>query len=175
MLIADLADAVKEATPQLAVRDVLERLLADPGAVVDVLPCERAELVPLHSGPDFTVLKAIWAPGMNVPPHDHRMWAAIGVYAGREDNAFFRRAGRGGALDSSGGTTLSAGDVGLMGHDAIHSVAAPRWTGAIHVYGGDFLAQQRSMWVDGVEEPSDAARAAAIFEAANRSVEISEH
>ena len=29
-------------------------------------------------------------------PHDHRMWAAIGIYAGQEDNAFYRRTGAGG-------------------------------------------------------------------------------
>jgi predicted metal-dependent enzyme (double-stranded beta helix superfamily) len=168
VLVTDIEAAVRESSPQLAVRDVLDRLMADPGKVADALPCERAELVAIHVSPEVSIFKAIWAPGMAVPPHDHRMWAAIGVYAGREDNGFWRRAGE--QLEASGGKQLVAGDVGLMGDDAIHSVAAPSWTGAIHVYGGDFLAQRRSMWVDGVEEPSDAARSAAIFEAANRSV-----
>lgn len=168
-LIADIEAAAREERPQLAVRDVLDRLLADPSKVADALPCERAELVALHVSPEVSIFKAIWAPAMAVPPHDHRMWAAIGVYAGREDNGFWRRAGAGG-LEASGGKQLVAGDVGLMGDDAIHSVASPSWTGAIHVYGGDFLAQQRSMWVDGVEEASNAARSAAIFEAANRSI-----
>jgi predicted metal-dependent enzyme (double-stranded beta helix superfamily) len=168
-LIADISVAACESSPQLAVRDVLARLLSSPSAVADALPCERAELVALHVSPTVSVFKAIWAPGMAVPPHDHRMWAAIGVYAGREDNGFWRRSdGRG--LDAAGGKTLVEGDVGLMGSDAIHSVAAPSWTGAIHVYGGDFLAQERSMWIDGAEEPSNAARSAAIFEAANRSL-----
>lgn len=171
MLVSDLSDAMQEATPQLAVRDVLERLMRDPSAVAAALPCERAELVPIHVSPELSVFKAIWAPGMAVPPHDHRMWAAIGVFAGREDNGFWRRVDGHGHIESSGGRTLAVGDVGLMGGDAIHSVNAPAWTGAIHVYGGDFVAQQRSMWVDGVEETSDAARAAAIFEAANRSAQ----
>jgi predicted metal-dependent enzyme (double-stranded beta helix superfamily) len=167
-LIADIEAAAREASPQLAVRDVLDRLMASPDAVAAALPCERAELVALHVSPTVSVFKAVWAPGMAVPPHDHRMWAAIGVYAGREDNGFWRRAG--GGIEGAGGKTLAAGDVGLMGSDAIHSVASPSWTGAIHVYGGDFLAQTRSMWVDGAEEQSDAARSAAIFEAANRNV-----
>ena len=170
MLIADIESAVQEATPQLAVRDVLDRLLRDPSAVADALPCERAELVAIHVSPEVSIFKAIWAPGMAVPPHDHRMWAAIGVYAGREDNGFWRRADDVGHLVESGGKRLVEGDVGLMGDDAIHSVAAPSWTGAIHVYGGDFLAQKRSMWFDGVETESDAARSQAIFEAANRNL-----
>ena len=41
----------------------------------------------------LTVLNVVWAPGMVLPPHDHRMWAAIGIYAGQEDNEFFRRDG----------------------------------------------------------------------------------
>ena len=29
---------------------------------------------------------------MALYPHEHRMWAVIGMYGGQEDNAFFRRA-----------------------------------------------------------------------------------
>jgi predicted metal-dependent enzyme (double-stranded beta helix superfamily) len=169
--VADIEAAVQEdRPPHLAVRDVLERLLRDPAAVADALPCERAELVPIHVSPSVSIFKAIWAPGMAVPPHDHRMWAAIGVYAGREDNGFWRRADAAGHLAEAGGKRLVAGDIGLLGDDAIHSVTAPSWTGAIHVYGGDFLTQERSMWFDGEETASDTSRTQAIFEAANRSV-----
>ena len=40
---------------------------------------------------ELTVLHVVWAPRMTIYPHDHRMWAAIGIYAGQEDNSFFRR------------------------------------------------------------------------------------
>lgn len=93
------------------------------------------------------------------------------MFAGKEDNTWWRRAGDG--LEQAGGKELSAGDVGLMGGDIIHSVTAPltrAWTGAIHVYGGDFVTQQRSMWIDGREETSDAGRTAAIFEQANQTL-----
>ncbi len=168
-LLADLTAAVEEDTPQLAVRDVLQRAMDRPGELADALPCTRAELVPLLRTPQLTVLKTVWAPGMSVPPHDHRMWAAIGVYTGREQNTFWRRAD--GGIEQSGGKELTSGEVGLMGTDMIHSVDAPltrEWTGAIHVYGGDFMQQQRSMWIDGEERENDAAVSAAIFEAANR-------
>jgi predicted metal-dependent enzyme (double-stranded beta helix superfamily) len=83
------------------------------------------------------------------------MWAAIGIYTGREDNAFFRRdpdAPR--RLVESGGKDIGAGDVLVLGDDVIHSVANPadRLTGAIHVYGGDFVNQRRSQWGPGPRE-----------------------
>jgi len=34
---------------------------------------------------DLTILNVVWTPGMVVYPHDHRTWAVIGLYGGRED------------------------------------------------------------------------------------------
>src|ERR1700733_777473 len=74
------------------------------------------------------------------------MWAAICIYSGREDNAFFRR--RADTIVASGGKELLEGDVQLLGDDVIHAVHTPSrsYTGAIHVYGGDFISQPRSQW-----------------------------
>ena len=46
--------------------------------------------------------------------------------------------------------TLSRGDSILLGDDTVHAVANPsrEWTGAIHVYGGDYFASGRRMWPD---------------------------
>ena len=169
-LVRECEAAVRERQPHLAVREVLARVLADPASVAAVLVPERAELTPLHVSDAVTVLKVVWAPGMTVPPHDHRTWAAIGVYEGHEDNAFFRR-GPGG-LVPSGGTGVDCRDVLLLGDDVIHAVSNPlrSFTGGIHVYGGDFLRIPRSEWdPDTMEErPHDGARAAAHFEEANR-------
>jgi predicted metal-dependent enzyme (double-stranded beta helix superfamily) len=83
---------------------------------------------------------------MSFRPHDHRMWAAIGIYAGGEDNTFYRRRGR--TLVPSGGKQLRLGDTAVLGDDTVHGVANPthRHAGAIHVYGGDLLATPRSEW-----------------------------
>ena len=172
VLFADLTEAVRDDAPQLAVRDVLQRALERRTELADALPCTRAELVPLVNTEEITIVKTVWAPGMAVPPHDHRMWAAIAVFAGKEENTFWRRAG--GHVERSGGTELGAGDVGLMGSDTIHSVVSPlarTWTGAIHVYGGDFVRMERSIWIDGVEQQHDASTTIAIFEDANRTLE----
>jgi predicted metal-dependent enzyme (double-stranded beta helix superfamily) len=87
---------------------------------------------------------------MTIMPHDHRMWAVIGVYTGREDNIFWRRVpgSGGGKLEAVGAKALSQRDAEPLGHNIIHSVTNPirRLTGAIHVYGGDFFQAERSEW-----------------------------
>jgi predicted metal-dependent enzyme (double-stranded beta helix superfamily) len=97
------------------------------------------------------------------------MWAAIGIYTGGEENEFFRRNGT--SLVETGGRSLRAGDVCLLGDDVIHAVENPtrEFAGAIHVYGGDFFNEPRSEWsaVPYMEEPFDVARLLAHFEAAN--------
>jgi predicted metal-dependent enzyme (double-stranded beta helix superfamily) len=97
------------------------------------------------------------------------MWAAIGIYAGQENNGFFRRSGA--SITESGGKELHERDVLMLGDDAIHSVTNPlrSYTGAIHVYGGDFVQQPRSQWDPAslVEEPYDMARVLRQFEDSN--------
>jgi predicted metal-dependent enzyme (double-stranded beta helix superfamily) len=169
--IADCIAARAEAEPRLAIKEVLAATVARGDSVAHALPPERAELVRLHVSDELTILKVVWAPGMTLRPHDHRMWAAIGIYTGQEDNAFFRREHA--TLASTGGKSLRAGELTLLGDDMIHSVTNPsvRHTGAIHIYGGDFFAVPRSEW-DGeplAEQPYDVERTLAQFAAANAS------
>ncbi|HLM16995.1 MAG TPA: hypothetical protein VK549_04170 [Acidimicrobiia bacterium] len=168
-LVVACRAAAADPEPRLAIRDVLERAVADPGAIAEALPPTRAEMVALHVSPEVTVLKLVWAPGMRLGPHDHRMWAAIGLYSGGEDNRFYRR--RGDGLDDSGGRSLHPKDVCLLGDDVVHSVHNPttEHAGAIHVYGGDFFTMPRAEWTgDPLREgPFDVERVRALFEAAN--------
>ncbi|HEX5615421.1 MAG TPA: hypothetical protein VFZ83_09735, partial [Acidimicrobiia bacterium] len=113
-LIADLRDARVETEPRRATKEVLERACAGSDALVEALRPQRAGIDLLHHSAEHTILHVVWAPGMHIWPHDHRMWAAIGIYAGTEDNTFFRRHA-GGGLDESGGTELEAGHVALLG------------------------------------------------------------
>ena len=59
-----------------------------------------------------------------------------------------------------------------MGDDIIHSVTNPtsKLTGAIHVYGGDFFATERSEWeTESLEErPYDVDKTVKLFEDANK-------
>jgi predicted metal-dependent enzyme (double-stranded beta helix superfamily) len=145
-LITDLVAARGESEPRRAVKEVLTRACARPDDMAAALPPERAEIARLHVSPELTVLKVVWAPGMTLMPHDHRMWASIGIYSGGEDNTFYRRDRNG--LAESGGRELRVGDVCLLGDDTIHQVHNPttKFAGAIHVYGGDFFETPRSEW-----------------------------
>ena len=145
--------ARQETEPRRAIREVLDRALAEPNAVAEALAPTEGGLTLLHHTDELTVLHVVWAPKMRLYPHDHRMWAAIGIYAGQEENAFYRRNER--TLVDSGGKRLDTGDTVVLGDDTIHAVTNPRegLTGAIHIYGGDFVNQPRSQWGPGpVEE-----------------------
>lgn len=139
--------AIGEHTPQLAVRDAITELVRDPNALSAAIgPITEGGIKVLHRASDLTVLHLAWTPGMTLNPHEHAMFAVVGMYGGQEDNAFFRRGDHG--LEPSGGRELVAGDVLVMGHDAIHAVTNPRreYAVALHVYGGDFFDAQRSEW-----------------------------
>jgi predicted metal-dependent enzyme (double-stranded beta helix superfamily) len=161
-----------EAEPRLAVRNVLGRALRTPDSVASVLDPQEGGLTMLYHDDELTVLHVVWAPGMTIVPHDHRMWAVIGIYAGQEDNVFYRRPGPDSrSLVESGGKALTTGDVAVLGDDTIHGVTNPRdrLTGAIHVYGGDFVRQPRSQWGPGalIERPYDLDQARQHFADAN--------
>jgi predicted metal-dependent enzyme (double-stranded beta helix superfamily) len=145
-LVAACVDAMSEADPREEVREILAGSVGK-GWLTDKLKSPSAGLKVLYRSSNLTVLNVIWPPLMSLFPHDHRMWAAIGIYGGREDNAFFRRSGT--SLVASGGKELQDGAVQLLGDDVIHAVRNPaRWsyTGAIHIYGGDFVGTPRSQW-----------------------------
>jgi predicted metal-dependent enzyme (double-stranded beta helix superfamily) len=170
-LIAGCREAIADTEPMLAVRDVLKERLEHPSTVGDAMRPTRGGITLLHNADDLTILHAVWAPSMRLFPHEHRMWAVIGIYAGREDNAFYRRQGTT-VTEAGAGKALHEGDVLVLGEDVVHSVANPleRLTGAIHVYGGDFVHRERSQWGPGPleERPYDMASIEAEFEAANR-------
>jgi predicted metal-dependent enzyme (double-stranded beta helix superfamily) len=153
-----------------AVREVVARAVSDPAAVLRALgEPKRAEVQKLYHSPGLTILNVIWAPYMTIYPHNHRMWAVIGVYTGREDNIFWRRVGN--KVEAASAQALSVREAVPLGPEIIHSVTnpIPRLTGAIHVYGGDFFAAERSEWDPEtlVEGRYDAQKTMRHFEQAN--------
>ena len=158
-----------------AVRDVVARAVEDPQAVLKALgEPRRAEVQTLHRSRDLTILNVVWGPRMTVMPHNHEMWAVIGIYTGREDNILWRRlaADPDGRIEAAGAKALSEREALPLGHDIIHSVTNPigRLTGAIHVYGGDFFGVPRKEWDPErlVEQPYDVQRAVQLFEESHR-------
>jgi predicted metal-dependent enzyme (double-stranded beta helix superfamily) len=169
-IVGRCEEALSEHTPFLAVRDVLAQLVSEGSDLEQALgPVSRGGITTLHKAADLTVLHVAWTPGMTLYPHEHRMWAVIGMYGGQEDNAFFRRGD--GGLQPAGGRALPAGEVLVLGDDAIHSVANSRkeFAVALHVYGGDFFSVERSEWDPETHEerPRDLARTQRLFDEAN--------
>jgi predicted metal-dependent enzyme (double-stranded beta helix superfamily) len=168
--IEDCRAGMREDTPETAIREILMRAVSAPGEITEALgtPGEGG-IAALHHSPELTVLHVVWAPGMAIYPHDHRMWAVIGLYGGREDNTFYRRGA--GSLVVAGQKRLERSDTALLGDGVIHAVANPlrEFTGAIHVYGGDFFAVPRSEWTPDtlVERPFDIDRARQVYADAN--------
>jgi predicted metal-dependent enzyme (double-stranded beta helix superfamily) len=169
-IVSRCQEALTEDTPSLAVRDVLAELVSDHARLEGALgPVDRGGITTLHNSVDLTVLHVAWTPGMALYPHEHRIWAVIGMYGGQEDNAFFRRAPVG--LEEAGGRELPAGEVLVLGGEAIHSVANSRneFAVALHVYGGDFFSVQRSEWDPETHEerPRDLELTQRLFDEAN--------
>ena len=141
--------------------ELMRAAVADPAAVARaVTPLDgRANALdaPLFRSPELTVLNATLRPGFVSIPHDHGMWAVIGIYEGEEANTFYRRAGDG--LEPSNHRTIHAGEAIILGEDVIHAIENPleRQTFGLHVYGGDLVAAKRSMWDpgEGREHPYD--------------------
>jgi predicted metal-dependent enzyme (double-stranded beta helix superfamily) len=148
--VVECRAALAADTSHRLVREVVARAVSDPAAVLKGLgEPRRAEIQKLYHASDLTILNVIWGPMMTVMPHNHQMWAVIGIYSGREDNIFWRRRPDGsGRVEAAGARALCVGDAEPLGHNIIHSVTnpIPRLTGAIHVYGGDFFAAERSEW-----------------------------
>jgi predicted metal-dependent enzyme (double-stranded beta helix superfamily) len=146
--ISDCRAALATDKSHKSVREVVARAVSDPAAVLKGLgEPKRSEVQKLYHASDLTILNVVWAPRMTIMPHNHQMWAVIGIYTGREDNIFWRRVpgGRGGKLEAAG------------------------LTGAIHVYGGDFFGVDRSEWdPETLEEGRyDVAKNMRLFEEAN--------
>jgi predicted metal-dependent enzyme (double-stranded beta helix superfamily) len=172
--IEDCRAAVSADPSHKGVREVLARAVSDPGSVIAGLgEPKRAEVQTVYHAPELTILNVVWGPRMTVMPHNHLMWAVIGIYTGREDNIFWRRlpGETGGKIEAAGAKSLGERDAEPLGRDIIHTVTnpLPRLTGAIHVYGGDFFAVTRSEWDPEtlLEGRYDTAKAMRRFEEAN--------
>jgi len=175
--VADCIAANNESDAQAAVNEVLARAVSTPDAVLAALgdPVKAGLNVLLRSS-TLTIFAATWTPQMNLMPHDHLMWANIGIYTGREDNIFWKRTP--GRIKAYGADALFVKDTAMLPVDALHSVTNPlqRFTGGIHIYGGDFFNTTRSQWNPETlaEEPSDGAVIRGIFQRENERLGLSD-
>ncbi|WP_432697665.1 hypothetical protein ACQUQP_04760 [Marinobacterium sp. YM272] len=168
--IQDCIKAVAEG--QEAVRELVAEAVSDSSRVISELgEPEHAGIAPLYRSPELTIINFTWAPCMSLMPHNHQMFAVIGIYSGREDNIFWRRTDA--SIEAFGAKSLGAHEVVTLDHSMIHSVLNPigKMTSAIHVYGGDFFAPDipRSGWDHETlaEQPWDIEQVKTLFREAD--------
>ncbi len=145
--IQDCINALEEGRG--AIRGLVAEAVSDSVRVKSELgEPEHAGITPIYRSHDLTIMNHVWAPYMTLMPHNHQMFAVVGIYSGREDNVFWRRKET--TIEAAGAKSLGVGDVAMLGRDVIHSVLNPigKMTYAIHVYGGDFFDpdEPRSEW-----------------------------
>jgi len=175
--VEECVAANQESDPQVAVNAVLARAVSTPNSVIAALgEPVIAGLNVLLSSPTLTIFAATWTPQMNLMPHDHLMWANIGIYTGREDNIFWRRTNNG--IEAFGADALFEKDTAMLPEDTVHSVTNPllRFTGGIHIYGGDFFNKTRSQWDPETleEQPSDGVAIRSMFQRENERLDLKE-
>jgi predicted metal-dependent enzyme (double-stranded beta helix superfamily) len=108
---------------------------------------EDSALYPLHRDPGrrWSVVAAVFRPGVPTTVHDHGTWAAIGVCRGVERETWLRRSGDG-PLEQVRSFDSAAGSVRVVPDGTIHTVEALGGVDAVsvHVYGTDIVTQRRS-------------------------------
>jgi predicted metal-dependent enzyme (double-stranded beta helix superfamily) len=169
--IDDFIESCRKATEatdsHLAIREIVARAVSNPTSLIHALgEPKTGGINQILRSDNLTILNIAWPPFMTVYPHNHMMWAVIGVYSGGEDNIFWRR--NGDVVQAAGAKSLRAGDVEPLGHNVIHTVTNPigKISMALQIYGGDFFAVPRSQWDPETlkEQPFDMARAVKSFQ-----------
>ena len=160
---------------QRDIRALMREAVSEPCQVIRVLgEPKKAGIELLYRSDEMTIINLVWGPRMTAMPHNHHMWAVIGMYGGREDNIFWRTLPEDARwpIEAAGASALMPGDVCPLGKDIIHSVTNPlcKLTSAIHIYGGDFVTQGREQWEEETlrMRPYDQADARRRFEEANQ-------
>ena len=169
-LIEGCKDAVKGNDPTTNVMNVLGEFLRQPNPASQLGSVERSTFDVMYRADDLLVLHA-FAPPLPSPvdPHNHQMWAVVGVYRGEEKNQLFE-VGDDSQLEPTERFSLKPGDLRLLDPSTIHSVQSgpDDYLGAVHVYGGDLIGTPRSMWKNGDEQPLDESGLPAFFELLRR-------
>jgi predicted metal-dependent enzyme (double-stranded beta helix superfamily) len=139
-----------------AVREVVLDAVRESGGLETAFPVpipDGDDDGVLYQSADLLVACPIFPRQFKTGIHDHTVPAVIGVWSGYEDNHLYERVGHG--LRALRVERTTAGNVLVLGTDAIHDVHAPDTThsAALHVYLGDITATERRFWIDTESDP----------------------
>jgi predicted metal-dependent enzyme (double-stranded beta helix superfamily) len=140
-------EALEAERPAEAVRDLLTVTVSEPNNLIEGLPDPLGQELVLFRDPRLTIIQVTVAPGLQYPPHNHGMEAAIGLYAGLERNLWFGPV-ESDSIVTRGMSELRAKDTIKMAGGVIHAVANPAagHSAGVHVYLGDLNAHDRTLW-----------------------------
>ena len=149
MFVSHCIEAASGADAPEAVASVVRRAVADETFLASLAARKADGLADdgtLYRSSALTVLPADVPVGVLAPQHDHRMWAVVGVYAGREHNVLYARTDAG--LREKSRVVVGPGEVVVLPADVVHTIAneGPDVLHAVHVYGGDLIGAVRSVW-----------------------------
>lgn len=139
--------ALETERPVDAIKELLAVTVSKPDILIEGLPDPLGQELVLLRDPRLTIIQVTIGPGLQYPPHNHGMEAAIGLYSGLERNLWF------GAAESDsilvrGASDLRAKDSIKMKSEVVHAVANPAggYSAGLHVYLGDLIAHDRTLW-----------------------------
>ncbi len=161
--VSDCRQALGSPDPGAAVEATMRPLMAAPDRLDAIIESRRAKpgaAVVVHRSDDLTVMALEVPAGFVSPPHNHTVWAVVGIYRGAEDNVFYDRTADG--IAETGRAVLPSGGCLALGPSAVHAIAnsGDGPMRALHVYGGDLFATSRSEWdlETGEERPFGSSR-----------------
>src|SRR4029079_15707353 len=94
--IEDCRAALKTDDAQSAIRELVTEAVSEPAGIVRRLgEPRRGGVEAIYKANDLTILNLCWGPYMKFKPHDHRMWAVIGIYGARGRTVSFPTLARG--------------------------------------------------------------------------------
>ena len=153
--------AAAQPDAQVKVRTIIEEWLHHPDEIATVLKdygdVSSLDTMVFHSSERLTLIHVTLDPLFIAGPHNHGMWAVVGVYGGREDNTFYKVDD--GRLSVATHKSVNAPETLTLGKNIIHAIRNPLdvQLKAIHAYGGDLMRAERSTWdpTTSVETPYD--------------------
>jgi len=150
--VDDCRDALVLSDPVRSISEMLSNAIKYPDAIDTALGLgnaigdESAQYTFLHQSPELTILRVIMPGHLQSPPHNHLVWAVVGMYRGNENNVFYRK--NDDRIELSGHRNLVAPEVMVLDADIIHGISnpLPHRSYALHVYGGTLANPARSLW-----------------------------
>ena len=135
--------------PQAAIETILLEAAKNPaiaGAIAGRTKFSDLSDLAVYRSDTLTVLAGALPPGFRASPHNHNLWSVVGVCGGQENNDFYERDGDG--LRQTGSKSVVAPGVLPNAADVIHAIHNPLDEPllALHAYGGDLFAVERSTW-----------------------------